>query len=92
MSHSTLNSTLDALPTRRLSIPHLVFGLIFLGISAVWAIGKATDADLGHTAVGVPAVLIVAGVVGLVAAVAGSRPRRTAAAEPVEPFEPELDA
>ncbi|MCW2755959.1 MAG: hypothetical protein JWQ32_3370 [Marmoricola sp.] len=77
--------------TRPLSVPHLVFGLFFLGISAVWAIGQATNADLGHTAVGFPAVLIVAGIVGLVAAVAGSRQRR-ALAEPVVSSESEADA
>jgi heme A synthase len=78
--------------TRTLSIPHLVFGLVFLGVAAVWAIGEATDADLGHTAVGFPAVLILAGVIGLVAAVAGSRPRRPDPAAPVESSESEVDA
>ncbi len=77
-------STLNVKPTRPLSITHLVFGLVFLGIASVWAIGKATDADLGHTAVGLPAVLILAGVIGLVAAVAGSRQRRPVATEPIE--------
>lgn len=80
-----MSDTSSTNPTRTLSIPHLVFGLIFLGIAAVWAIGKATDANLGHTAVGLPAVLIIAGVVGLVAAVAGSRQRRPGAPEPIEP-------
>lgn len=79
-----MSDTLNAKPARPLSIPHLVFGLIFVGIAAVWAIGAATDADLGHTAVGLPAVLILAGVVGLVAAVAGSRQRRPVATEPIE--------
>ena len=37
-----MSDTSSTYPARRLSIPHLVFGLIFLGISAVWAIGKAT--------------------------------------------------
>ncbi|MCW2786805.1 MAG: hypothetical protein JWP74_3322 [Marmoricola sp.] len=60
---------------RRLGIAHLVLGLIFLGISAVWAIGQATNADLGSTAVGFPAVLILAGLIGLAASVVGSRRR-----------------
>lgn len=61
---------------RPISIPHLVFGVVFTGIAAVWAIGQATDADLPRTAIAVPLVLIAAGIVGLVASLAGAR-RRT---------------
>lgn len=60
---------------RTISVPHLVFGLVFLGIAAVWSIGEASSADLPRIAVGFPAVLILAGVVGLVAAVVNNRRR-----------------
>jgi hypothetical protein len=64
---------------RPVSIPHLVLGLVFTGIAAVWAIGRATDADLSGTAIGFPVVIVVAGIVGLVASVVGSRSRARAA-------------
>ncbi|MGO4257877.1 hypothetical protein [Marmoricola sp. RAF53] len=60
---------------RTVSIPHLIFGVVFTGIAAVWAIGEATGADLPRSAIGFPAVLIVAGVVGLVATVVNARRR-----------------
>lgn len=63
---------------RTISVPHLVFGLVFLGIAAVWSIGEASNADLPRTAVGFPAVLIAAGVIGLVAAVVNNRRRSRA--------------
>lgn len=67
--------------TRPLSIPHLVFGLVFSGLAAVWFIGEATNADLPRTAVGFPLVLIAAGVVGLVATLTNNRRRSRAAYE-----------
>jgi mannose/fructose/N-acetylgalactosamine-specific phosphotransferase system component IIC len=63
---------------RTISVPHLVFGIVFLGIAAVHWIGEATDADLPRTAIGFPVVLIGAGVVGLVAAVVNNRRRSNA--------------
>jgi hypothetical protein len=63
---------------RPLSIPHLVFGLIFLGGSVLWAIGAGTDAEAPDLAVMAPAVLIVAGVIGLIGVVVNARRRDTA--------------
>jgi hypothetical protein len=62
--------------TRPISITHLVFGLIFLGAAALWAIGAATDADAPDLAVVAPAVLIGAGVIGLAAIVFNARNAR----------------
>jgi len=61
--------------TRPVSIPHLVFGLIFLGAAGLWAIGAGTDADTSDLAVLAPAVLIGAGVIGLVGIVVNARRR-----------------
>lgn len=58
---------------RPLGITHLVFGLIFGGIAAIWLIGEANDTDYPDLAAGVPVVLIAAGVIGLVAAVISTR-------------------
>lgn len=66
--------------TRPLSVAHLVFGLVFAGLAALWFLGQATDTDLPRSAVGFPVVLIGAGVIGLVASVAGARRRSQLAA------------
>ena len=58
---------------RAISVSHLVFGLVFLGAAALWAVGAATDADAPDLAIVAPAVLIGAGVVGLVAMVVNAR-------------------
>jgi len=71
-------------PPRPLGIAHLVFGLIFGGIAAVWLIGEANDTDYPDLAAGLPVVLIAAGIIGLVAAVISARRTRRAAA-PVAP-------
>lgn len=74
----------NSTPTRPLSVAHLVFGLIFGGIAAVWLIGEANGADYPDLAAGIPVVLIGAGIVGLVASLVNVRraaTRRTAAAE-----------
>lgn len=61
---------------RPVSVSHLVFGLIFLGAAALWAIGAATGADAPDMAVLAPAVLIGAGVAGLIAIVLNARNAR----------------
>lgn len=75
--------------SRPVSIPHLVFGVIFTGGAAVWAIGQATDADLPRSAIGFPVVLILAGIVGLVVSLVNARQRSTSsidsAGSPEEP-------
>ncbi len=60
---------------RPLSVPHLVFGLVFGGVATLWFIGQATNADLPRSTVGFPVVLIGAGVIGLIASLAGNRRR-----------------
>jgi hypothetical protein len=65
--------------TRPVSIAHLVFGLIFLGTTALWVIGAATDADAPDIAALAPAVLIGAGVIGLIGIVINARNARVRA-------------
>ncbi len=67
---------------RPVSVPHLVLGIVFAGIAAIWFLGEATNADLPRTAVGFPLVLIGAGVIGLIAIVANSRRRSPSAYQP----------
>ena len=76
---------------RPLSIPHLVFGLIFTGLAIVWAIGEATNADLPRTAIGFPAVLIGAGLVGLIGTLVNARNRSRNLAAGADGDELELD-
>ncbi len=60
---------------RSVKVPHLVFGLLFLGVAGIWALG-ASDAISGeHLAVLGPGVLILAGVIGLAASLANGRNR-----------------
>ena len=59
--------------TKTISISHLVFGLIFLGITAMWVVGATTDVEAPALALWGPVVLIAAGVVGLAAIVLNSR-------------------
>lgn len=75
---------------RTVSVPHLVFGLVFVGLAAVRWIAEATDADLPRTAIGFPVVLIGAGIVGLVATVVNNRRRSKALSAQYEtvPAEP----
>lgn len=77
---------------RPLSVPHLVFGLVFGGIATVWFIGQATNADLPRSAVGFPVVLIGAGIIGLIASLAGSRRRTQAAAAEYAAYRAAYDA
>ena len=71
MSEHTLTPPAD----RSVKVPHLVFGLLFLGLTGIWALaaGEVIGAD-SLPLVG-PAVLIAAGVVGLVASLAVTRNR-----------------
>ena len=62
--------------TRPVSIAHLVFGLIFLGASALWAIGASTDAETPDLALMAPTVLIGAGVIGLIGILVNARNAR----------------
>ena len=79
MSDPTYAPAPQAPTDRSVKVPHLVFGLLFLGIAGIWALG-ASDAISGeHLAVLGPAVLILAGVVGLAASLANGRNRRRSA-------------
>jgi hypothetical protein len=61
---------------RSVKVPHLVFGLLFLGVAGIWALGVSDAISGEHLAVLGPAVLILAGVVGLAASLANGRNRR----------------
>lgn len=66
-------------PARGVRIVHLVFGILFLGVAAIWALG-VTDALQLDVSIGfaLPLTLILAGVAGLIAMlVNGARGRRT---------------
>jgi hypothetical protein len=69
---------------RSVKIPHLVFGLLFLGVVGVWAlvIGDVINED--QLVVLAPGVLIAAGVIGLVASLASSRNRQRRNALPID--------
>lgn len=58
---------------RPVGVAHLVFGLIFCGIAALWLIGNANNADFPNLARGIPVVLIGAGIVGLGASTVNHR-------------------
>jgi hypothetical protein len=60
----------------RVKIPHLVFGLLFLGIVGIWALVITEVITEDRLPAIVPAVLIGAGVIGLAASLASSRNRR----------------
>ena len=61
---------------RSVKIPHLVFGLLFLGVAGIWAL-VVTDVITEDTLpILAPAVLIVAGVIGLAVSLASTRNRR----------------
>ena len=61
---------------RSVKIPHLVFGLLFLGIAGIWALVVADVINTDSLAILAPAVLIVAGIVGLAVSLASGRNRR----------------
>jgi hypothetical protein len=56
-----------------LDVTSLVFGLIFLGVAATWALVQIELVTLPDLSLLGPAVLIVAGVVGLAATLAKGR-------------------
>jgi hypothetical protein len=56
---------------RRPSILHLVVGLVFLGLAAVWALAASGQVSSDDTWV-IPGLLVVAGATGLVAALVAS--------------------
>jgi ABC-type nickel/cobalt efflux system permease component RcnA len=60
----------------RVKIPHLVFGLLFLGVAAVWALVAGEVITEDRLTVIIPALLIGAGVIGLAASLASTRNRR----------------
>jgi hypothetical protein len=68
-------------------IPHLVFGLLFLGVAGIWALGTSDVLSGEKLAILGPGVLIAAGVIGLVAGLASSRNRRRST-----PFERQYDS
>ena len=76
-------------PTRPLGVAHLIFGLVFTGIAAIWFIGEANDTEVPDMAIAFPAVLIGAGVIGLVATLVNHSRAKAGAAQrqPVEPVE-----
>lgn len=59
----------------RVKIPHLVFGLLFLGIAGVWALIVTEVINEDRLGIVAPAVLVTAGVIGLAASLASSRNR-----------------
>ena len=61
---------------RSIKVPHLVFGMLFLGIFGIWALGVSDLISGEHLAVLGPAVLIIAGIAGLAASLASGRNRR----------------
>lgn len=62
---------------RSVKVPHLVFGLLFLGVAGIWALGASNAISGEHLAVLGPGVLILAGVIGLAASLANGRNRRS---------------
>lgn len=63
---------------RSVKVPHLVFGLLFLGVAGIWALGTSGLISGERLTILAPAVLIAAGVIGLVASLASGRNRRHA--------------
>lgn len=69
---------------RGVKVPHLVFGLLFLGVAGIWALGTSHLISDAHLTLLGPGVLIAAGVIGLVASLATAR-KRGSAPQPVQP-------
>lgn len=62
--------------THPVNVSYLVVGLVFLGISASWALRQAGIVDLAEVRWLLPLTLVVAGAVGLVAATVKGLSRR----------------
>jgi len=82
---------------RTVKIPHLVFGLLFLGIAAVWALVATDVITEDRLTVIAPAILVGAGIVGLAASLASTRNRRNKTQPEYQPVGypatgPEVDA
>jgi hypothetical protein len=75
--------------TRHVSAGHLVFGLIFLGITAIWLVGETSDVEAPALAIWGPVVLIAAGAVGLAATLFNSRQARSGLATGLQDPAPE---
>jgi len=61
---------------RSVKVPHLVFGLFFLGLAGIWALVAGDVITADRLSVLGPGVLIAAGVIGLAASLANNRNRR----------------
>ena len=66
-------------------MPHLVFGLLFLGLAGIWALVVTDVINEDRLPVIAPALLIGAGVIGLAASLASARNRRRTPTPYVEP-------
>jgi hypothetical protein len=60
---------------RTLKVPHLVFGLLFLGFAGLWALGESGAISGDRVTILGPVVLVLAGVIGLAATLAAGRNR-----------------
>jgi len=84
--------------THPVNVSHLVFGLVFLGIAATWALRQADVVEADGLRWILPLVLLVAGGAGLVASVAKGITRTRASDqgtlwpdEPTTPDERDVD-
>ena len=76
-------------PDTSLKVPHLVFGLLFLGLTGIWALGHSGLIEGEHLVMLAPAVLVLAGVVGLAASLASARNRHRRESE--TPYDTDTD-
>jgi hypothetical protein len=86
---TTQQPPISSRDNRPLGVAHLVFGLIFTGIAAIWLIGEASNTDNRNLAAGFPVVLIGAGIIGLAASVLNQRRARARLLTPIA-LPPEL--
>lgn len=83
------NRDYDGTGPQRVKAAHLVVGVIFLGITAMWALAEAGTVDWHGSRYAVPVILLVAGTAGLIASLAGGRRRRPRSAPVIdEPDQP----
>lgn len=77
--------------THPVSVTHLVFGLVFLGIAGAWALDDAGVIHTDGLPWVLPLILVIAGAAGVVASVTRSLrrdPEPDQGYEPSEPYEP----